>query len=485
MQYFSVKVKFVNNQCHWYEGSFSLGDLVYTGPPLEGILGKVIDYSTSVLAASGISKKVGHIALENSRSLKNFWDSLDNTKKERVQDYINLEILRFDKQQKYPDILKNTWTIKGSEGMTWDDYLVFLRSIADSDYDKRVITEDKVRFDGYVWEILVSLPPKDRIEVRDLYHGVIYGTKEMLDEVGAEFSLDGLTELKNGIYRARISDPDVMKAFPSCKAAFFTEEHGGHAVLSESGYPYITHHDITCIHPAHGDDMKYEYYPDEIIYVWRGLDYSGEYYLKPDAFNAKLDNLINPLNYIIFREGRIYRMTRVDPDAPPPESNKYWSYIVKDKGIEIIRYKGNSKDVVFPETINGVRVIGIGDRFGGIDDSYKNMETVRIPESYDYIGAYAFCKCRKLREIALPSSMAYIGNGAFLGCSSLGEITLPDLYYDNGSRYDDDPKHSGSMMFYDCKSLYSVKCRPGSFIIDRFDSYELWGRSYGPTIEVL
>ena len=57
--------------------------------------------------------------------------------------------------------------------------------------------------------------------------------------------------------------------------------------------------------------------------------------------------------------------------------------------------------------------------------SLKNGETeCVIPDSVEYIRAYAFCDCAALSSIVIPDSVESIDEGAFIGCAALSTISV-------------------------------------------------------------
>jgi hypothetical protein len=101
-------------------------------------------------------------------------------------------------------------------------------------------------------------------------------------------------------------------------------------------------------------------------------------------------------------------------------------------------------EVVIPEEINGLSVIGIADsafadceltkieipnsitKIG--DNAFQFCEylaDVTIPDSVTYIGENAFSACLELKEVIIPDSVTYIGDYAFFYCLALEKATLP------------------------------------------------------------
>ena len=74
------------------------------------------------------------------------------------------------------------------------------------------------------------------------------------------------------------------------------------------------------------------------------------------------------------------------------------------------------KEVVIPDSYNGIAVTGIGKR------AFENcswLETIVIPEGIETIGEEAFLRCIALKKAELPSTVSEIGEGAFQSCISL------------------------------------------------------------------
>ena len=71
-----------------------------------------------------------------------------------------------------------------------------------------------------------------------------------------------------------------------------------------------------------------------------------------------------------------------------------WSYRVRSDGsLEIAKWKGEESELVIPATIDGKKVVAIGDR--------------------------AFWGCYSLTSIKIPDSVTSIGGNPFVGCDAL------------------------------------------------------------------
>ncbi|WP_024857390.1 leucine-rich repeat domain-containing protein [Ruminococcus albus] len=135
-----------------------------------------------------------------------------------------------------------------------------------------------------------------------------------------------------------------------------------------------------------------------------------------------------------------------------------FGYEKNDKGgITITDYLGPYLQVHIPDKIEGLEVTEIGHGSIGYEllprsdfDEYicQNILEVRLPDTVEKIGYYAFGNCKKLtninipsslreletgafaitriKEIELPEGMTQIGDSAFLFSGNLKKITLPD-----------------------------------------------------------
>ncbi len=456
------KVKFVNNKCYWYRGNYEIGDLVYCDGTQSGVLGRVIDVSDFCSAALPVLRKVGHINPEDRDGLWSFWESLNR----RGREYVlrNLGAKRPFSAMKYIELVSNAWTAAGLNGTPWQEFMESIRILAEQKPEEEVTAESEPYFGelkrhgGFLWKELTGIPPRKAVKYHALCRGVVYGTKEMIDAVAVKCDLSGVTEFCNGIFRAETEDESVVRRFPECKVSFFEDIDGvARALYSESGYPFFTYADkkyLSFGYNSRDREWTDVYCPDEIIRDGLDTIYNGGY-SKVLIYNAPLDKQFRALDYIIRKDGSIYQMTGVDEFNPPETRNREWVYRECTDGIEICRYRGTDKTVSFPESLDGKRVIGIADRFGDADISYLGMEKAIIPMGYEYIGAYAFADCKKLKEVHLPESLNRIRDGAFLKCLNLSEIILPsgiNSFYNSNHQ-----KNGGMFAFFGCSKLHPLK----------------------------
>ena len=121
-----------------------------------------------------------------------------------------------------------------------------------------------------------------------------------------------------------------------------------------------------------------------------------------------------------------------------------------------------------------------------------DIEEVRVPESVEIIGCYAFEGCKNLKKVifAKNSQLREIGIDAFRGCSSLKRISLPEsieeipqgCFYKSGLEEIVIPRNvkkissgnSYSSAFSNCENLRSVVFEQGSELteISKYTFYE-------------
>ena len=127
-----------------------------------------------------------------------------------------------------------------------------------------------------------------------------------------------------------------------------------------------------------------------------------------------------------------------------------FDYKLNDDGSAVITgYHGNAASIIIPETLDGYKVVGIGDK------AFANNQTIRsliIPDQITSIGEFAFFACKNLVSVVLPNGIESIPTGAFASCKSLSSIAIPESVTAIGYR-----------AFEVCASLFSVDF-PGSLV---------------------
>ena len=125
--------------------------------------------------------------------------------------------------------------------------------------------------------------------------------------------------------------------------------------------------------------------------------------------------------------------TKPEPPKPDPKPASPLTDFKIKRGV-LIKYLGNSEDVVIPE---GVTEIG-----NKAFSSCLYLESIEIPNGVTTIGNEAFTFCYSLRFIHIPNSVTSIGDGAFSWCESLQSVKIPDSVTSIGEN-----------AFWECKSL--------------------------------
>ena len=87
---------------------------------------------------------------------------------------------------------------------------------------------------------------------------------------------------------------------------------------------------------------------------------------------------------------------------------KDYIYLIKDESVTIIEYIGNSTNVIIPDSIEGHPVTVI-EKLAFYN---KNLSSVMIPNTVNYIGERAFEK-NLLTTLTIPNSVKSIGLRAF------------------------------------------------------------------------
>lgn len=101
-----------------------------------------------------------------------------------------------------------------------------------------------------------------------------------------------------------------------------------------------------------------------------------------------------------------------------------FDYRVLDDGtVETLKYTGNDKDVVIPDTIDGKTVTSIGD---GTFYNRTDLTSVAIPDSITNVADGAFSYCTALTSVNFSEKLESINYGAFAGCSALVSIDIPE-----------------------------------------------------------
>lgn len=157
------------------------------------------------------------------------------------------------------------------------------------------------------------------------------------------------------------------------------------------------------------------------------------------------------------------------------KNNEDWDIEINGNKANIIKYKGYSSVIIFPDKIKEKKIVALkgqyllGDniikgRIFSIDlskmdfleeidsnvfNKCSNIKVIEIPnntkrinyqafngclslenvilsQKLNYIGSKVFARCVRLNNIELPKDLKYIGYEAFINCISLESILIPD-----------------------------------------------------------
>lgn len=142
-------------------------------------------------------------------------------------------------------------------------------------------------------------------------------------------------------------------------------------------------------------------------------------------------NLINGSNKaVIYCEKKSYAMQYAIDNKlvyNTGKGNVEYSYSYKKEydslKIEITSYFNKKEDVIIPNTIDGLEVIGIANE-AFAENNY--IKSVIIPEGVISIGLDAFKDCSNLKTVELPSTLNLLNQGAFMNDFSLENINIPN-----------------------------------------------------------
>ena len=93
----------------------------------------------------------------------------------------------------------------------------------------------------------------------------------------------------------------------------------------------------------------------------------------------------------------------------------------EDGNATITGYSGSVSALAIPQTIDGHKVVAIGNSaFEG-----TCLVNVTIPDTVTEIGDWAFENCKQLSSVSLSSNLVALGSGTFSNCTSLTSIRIP------------------------------------------------------------
>ena len=93
-----------------------------------------------------------------------------------------------------------------------------------------------------------------------------------------------------------------------------------------------------------------------------------------------------------------------------------------ENSYTVMGYKGNSEEVIVPETFLGKPVTILFDK---LFLKHPEIRSIKIPDTVTDLGEFVFDGCENLRHIDLPKSLRNIWGYTFARCG-IEEIILPD-----------------------------------------------------------
>ena len=126
------------------------------------------------------------------------------------------------------------------------------------------------------------------------------------------------------------------------------------------------------------------------------------------------------------------------------ESGDFKYDVYENNTAVISGYTGNDKDIVFPDTVDGYPVVGIGK----IDfrSRFKSKKiTVKTGSNTLFISGSSFDYCYGIKKVVLNEGLTVIFRSAFGFAESLTEINFPSTL-----------EEIGDSAFYDCKKLKTL-----------------------------
>ena len=121
----------------------------------------------------------------------------------------------------------------------------------------------------------------------------------------------------------------------------------------------------------------------------------------------------------------------------------------EDGNATITGYSGSVSALAIPQTIDGHKVVAIGN------SAFKGtcLVNVTIPDTVTEIGDLAFAYCEQLSSVQLSNSLVSLGHDVFLSCTSLTSIRIPKSL-ESVSIFYGGP-------FKDCSALQNVELESG------------------------
>lgn len=145
-----------------------------------------------------------------------------------------------------------------------------------------------------------------------------------------------------------------------------------------------------------------------------------------------MKKLINRISLFIFVLGIFIVMNNLNSisantQTATDDNNITWYYEINDENEIISLYycSGNlSTELTIPSTLNGHKVIKIGNGYSSLYNYNFSVQKVIIPETVVYIGDYAFYNCNQIQQVDILGDIQYIGKNTFSNCDNLGKVVI-------------------------------------------------------------
>lgn len=139
--------------------------------------------------------------------------------------------------------------------------------------------------------------------------------------------------------------------------------------------------------------------------------------------SGKISAVGGGTTYITLAQGGIASgVARIKINVAEEEQQSDFEVSSYGGGVEITGYNGSERILSIPDTLDGKKVVRIGN---SAFEKNSSISSVSIPSGVTEIGSYAFKSCRNLKSVTLPRSVSVIESYAFDGCSSLTNVSLP------------------------------------------------------------